>query len=186
MDKKQQEKIKEMFAGSDCSLFETDPEFTKLFLDFSQGEVPEKSRLTEKERMLCILSVLLGCQGKGEFRHMLHGALNTGLDPIAVKEILYQGTAYLGIGRTYDFLEIANQVMKEHNIPLPLEAQGTTDENSRFDKGLEKQVSLFGEGAWQNVRQKDRHCGKISTAGWQTTVLATTTPEEDLTTRSGR
>ena len=36
--------------------------------------------------------------------------------------------------------------MKEHNIPLPLEAQGTTDENSRFDKGLEKQVALFGEG----------------------------------------
>ena len=146
MDKKQQEKIKEMFAGSDCSLFETDPEFTKLFLNFSQGEVPEKSRLTEKERMLCILSVLLGCQGKGEFRHMLHGALNTGLDPIAVKEILYQGTAYLEIGRTYDFLEIANQVIKEHNITLPLEPQGTTDEDSRFDKGLEKQVSLFGEG----------------------------------------
>ena len=162
MDKKQQEKIKEMFAGSDCSLFETDPEFTKLFLDFSQGEVPEKSRLTEKERMLCILSVLLGCQGKGEFRHMLHGALNTGLDPIAVKEILYQGTAYLGIGRTYDFLEIANQVMAWKNRCLSLEK------------------------AWQNVRQKDRHCGKISTAGWQTTVLATTTPEEDLTTRSGR
>ena len=126
MDKKQQEKIKEMFAGSDCSLFETDPEFTKLFLNFSQGEVPEKSRLTEKERMLCILSVLLGCQGKGEFRHMLHGALNTGLDPIAVKEILYQGTAYLEIGRTYDFLEIANQVIKEHNITLPLEPQGVS------------------------------------------------------------
>lgn len=113
MDKKQQEKIKEMFAGRDCSLFETDPEFTELFLEFSQGEVPEKSRLTEKERMLCILSVLLGCQGKGEFRHVLHGALNTGLDPIAVKEVLYQGTAYLGIGWTYDFLEIANQVMND-------------------------------------------------------------------------
>src|SRR5699024_12152794 len=53
---------------------------------------------------------------------------------------------YLEIGRTYDFLEIANQAIKEHNITLPLEPQGTTDEDSRFDKGLEKQVSLFGEG----------------------------------------
>ena len=36
--------------------------------------------------------------------------------------------------------------MEEHGIRLPLETQGTTDRNTRFDKGLEKQVSLFGEG----------------------------------------
>ena len=64
--------IKEMFGQDECDLFRTDPEFTEIMLNFSQGEVPEKSRLTEKERMLCILSALLGCQGKGEFGHMLH------------------------------------------------------------------------------------------------------------------
>ena len=70
--------------------------------------------------MLCILSTLLGCQGMGEFSHMLHFALNTGLDPAAVKEVLYQATAYLGIGRVHDFLEKTNQIMEQHGITLPL------------------------------------------------------------------
>ena len=36
--------------------------------------------------------------------------------------------------------------MEQHGIQLPLEAQGTTNEETRFEKGLEKQVALFGEG----------------------------------------
>lgn len=60
--------------------------------------------------MLCILSALLGVQGKGEFKNMLHAALNSGLEPEVIKEVIYQATAYLGIGRTYDFLVLANQV----------------------------------------------------------------------------
>ena len=36
--------------------------------------------------------------------------------------------------------------MAQHGIRLPLPGQGTTDAATRFDKGLAKQVSLFGEG----------------------------------------
>ena len=43
MDQKQQEKIKEMFAGSENSLFETDPEFTKLFLNFPREKFLKKA-----------------------------------------------------------------------------------------------------------------------------------------------
>jgi 4-carboxymuconolactone decarboxylase len=145
--------IKEMFGQDECDLFRTDPEFTEIMLNFSQGEVPEKSRLTEKERMLCILSVLLGCQGKGEFGHMLHAALNREISPVAIKEVLYQAAAYLGIGRVYDFLEMTNQIMEQHGIALPLEPQGTTNEDTRFEKGLAKQVALFG--ADMEKRQTD-------------------------------
>lgn len=62
-----------------------------------------------------------------------------------VKEVIYQATAYLGIGRTYDFLMAANQIMEQHGIELPLEPQATTNEKARFDDGLAKQVELFGE-----------------------------------------
>lgn len=58
--------------------------------------------------------------------------------------MIYQATAYLGIGRVHDFLETANAVFKQHGISLPLASQSTTDAASRFDRGLEKQVSLFG------------------------------------------
>ena len=82
--------------------------------------------------------------GISDIRHMLHAALNEGLDPVSIKEVIYQATAYLGIGRVHDFLETANAVFKQHGISLPLASQSTTDAASRFDRGLEKQVSLFG------------------------------------------
>lgn len=136
----------EYFKGVDGKLQDTDPEWVKIVSDFSLKEVVKENKLTDKEQMLCILSALLGCQGMGEFKNMLHAALNKGIDPVAIKETIYQATAYLGIGRTYDFLIAANEIMEQHGIKLPLETQGTTDEKTRFDEGLAKQVKLFGEG----------------------------------------
>lgn len=146
MNKTAQERTAKLFAGVKSDLAETDPEFVNIIANFSQNEVTGTNCLTEKEQMLCILSALLGVQGKGEFENMVHAALNSGLEPEVIKEVIYQATAYLGIGRTYDFLLIANEVMKQHGISLPLKGQATTNEETRFDEGLAKQVSLFGEG----------------------------------------
>ncbi len=144
-------RIQKLFVGASSTLRRTDPEFVEIIANFSQDEVIKANKLTEKEQMLCILSVLLGCQGMGEFQNMLHAALNTGIDPIAIKEVIYQATAYLGIGRTYDFLAVANQIMEQHGIELPLAPQATTNEKTRFGDGLTKQVELFGEdmARWQ-------------------------------------
>ena len=76
----------------------------------------------------------------------LHAALKSGVDPVSIKETIYQATAYLGIGRVYDFLVATNKVMEEFGITLPLPSQKTVTEKTRFHDGLEKQVSLFGPG----------------------------------------
>lgn len=75
---------------------------------------------------------------------MLHAALGAGVEPVAIKEELYQATAYLGIGRTHDFLLAANEVLAQHGVALPLAPQATTGEATRFEQGLAKQVALFG------------------------------------------
>ena len=134
------------FQGGESPLAATDPEWVAITTAFARQEVPAASPLTEKERMLCILAALLGCQGMGAFRKALGSALDAGVEPVAIREAIYQATAYLGIGRVQDFLAAANEVMAQHGIRLPLPAQGTTDAATRFDKGLAKQVSLFGEG----------------------------------------
>ena len=144
MNQEMKEKLNNLFEGVDSSMHITDPEWVEIVANFSWDETVDESKLTEKERILCILSALLGCQGMGEFQNMLHAALNRGIDPIAVKEVIYQATAYLGIGRTYDFLVAANQIMEQHGIPLPLEPQATVTEETRFEDGLAKQVALFG------------------------------------------
>lgn len=130
--------------GAFDRLGETDPEFMEIVENFIKEEVEESNRLTKREQMLCILSALLGCQGMGEFRVMVHTALGAGVDSAAVKEVIYQATAYLGLGRTRDFLTAANDVMEQHGICLPLSSQATVDRNTRFEKGLEKQMELFG------------------------------------------
>lgn len=140
-----EKRIQKLFEGVSSSLKKTDPEFEEIIVNFFQGEVVEANKLTEKEQMLCVLSALLGCQGMGEFQNMLHAALNAGVDPIAIKEVIYQATAYLGIGRTHDFLVTASQIMEQHGIELPLAPQATTNEKTRFGDGLTKQVELFGE-----------------------------------------
>lgn len=144
MNKNAENRIQKLFAGAECSLSRTDPEFVEIIANFSQEETVRASKLTQKEEMLCILSALLGCQGMGEFQNMLHAALNTGIDPIAIKEVIYQAAAYLGIGRIYDFLLVTNQIMEEHGVKLPLAGQATTDKETRFEEGLAKQVGLFG------------------------------------------
>nr|AFN84563.1 4-carboxymuconolactone decarboxylase [uncultured bacterium scaffold00090] len=146
MNKNTEQRMQKLFAGTESALRGTDPEFVEIIADFSQGETVKANVLTEKEQMLCILSALLGCQGMGEFRNMLHAALNMGIDPVAIKEVIYQATAYLGIGRTHDFLIAANEVMEQHGVKLPLAGQATTNEATRFEKGLAKQVELFGPG----------------------------------------
>ena len=146
MNKDAEKRVQRLFAGMESSLDRADSEFVEIISNFSQDETAGVSKLTEKEQMLCILSTLLGCQGMGEFQNMLHAALNMGVDPVAIKEVLYQAAAYLGIGRMYDFLVAANRIMEQHGVELPLPGQATTDEKTRFQEGLAKQVSLFGPG----------------------------------------
>ncbi len=146
MNRETKERLSKLFEGVENSLHVTDPEWVDIVANFSQNETVIESKLTEKEQALCILSALLGCQGIGEFQNMLHATLNAGIDPIAIKEVIYQATAYLGIGRTYDYLMAANRIMEQHDIELPLASQATTSNTTRFRDGLAKQIDLFGPG----------------------------------------
>lgn len=146
MKEETKNRIETLFEGLDDSLIKTDPEWVDIVVNFSQEEVIKENKLTYKEQMLSILSVLLGTQALGEYKNMLHAALKSGVDPVSIKETVYQATAYLGIGRVHDFLVATNKVMEEFGITLSLPSQKTVTEKTRFHDGLEKQVSLFGLG----------------------------------------
>ena len=132
-------------AGSDLLL--TDPEFVERFANFAFDDVPADVDLPDRTRFICWLATLLGCQGIDEFRVLLPAALNMGVEPEAVKEIVYQATAYLGIGRTYPFLKVTNDVLTAAGVELPLKPQATTEptEESRYEGGEVAQVACFGE-----------------------------------------
>ena len=127
---------------------QTDPEFAERFEHFALEEVVKEpgQQLDETTRHMAILATLLGCQGTETFQWELPRALDAGITPVMVKEIVYQATAYLGIGRVYPFFRITNQVLEAEKVALPLEEQGTTGIEDRVEKGEQAQVDIFGEG----------------------------------------
>jgi 4-carboxymuconolactone decarboxylase len=76
---------------------------------------------------------------------MLGGALNVGVTPVEIKEILYQSVPYVGMAKVLDFIHATNEVLQSRGIQLPLEGQSTTSPNTRYEKGLEAQKQIFGE-----------------------------------------
>ena len=125
---------------------EEDPELYGIVRHFLQHEVSAADRLSVIDRHLCVLSALMGCQGADAFEAEVCDALAEGVELAVIRETVYQATAYLGIGRVLSFLKTLDRVLKAQGVSLPLALQGTTDAADRFERGLEKQVQLFGEG----------------------------------------
>ena len=95
-------------------------------------------------QFLKILAALIGCQSVSEYKIMVDAALNVGATPVEIKEVLYQSVAYVGMAKAFDFLHAANEVLADRAIPLPLEGQSTTNAQTRFEKGLAMQKTVFG------------------------------------------
>jgi 4-carboxymuconolactone decarboxylase len=128
------------------NLYETDPEFMEGFDAFAFHEVLNEpsQQLDDTTRYMAILATLIGCQSVDEYKIILPLAMESVLNPVMVKEIVYQAVAYLGIGRVYPFLIATNEIMVEKGTKLPLEGQATTTMADRLEKGAQVQVDIFG------------------------------------------
>lgn len=125
----------------------TDPEFTERFEHFAFNEVvnEENQQLDAPTRYMVILATLIGCQGLDAYKEILPSALDNGLTPVMIKEIVYQATDYLGYGRMLHFLNSTNEILAERGVKLPLEGQSTTTLDNKLEKGIEVQAEIFGE-----------------------------------------
>lgn len=135
-----------MFPGYKSDFLRTDPEFIERFDNFAFDEIINHVDLDDRIRFITILANLLGCQGIDEFKAMVPAAMNFGVKPVEIKEIVYQAVAYLGIGRVFPFLKAINTIFEEQGIELPLEKKATTTMDNRLEKGRDAQVAIFGEG----------------------------------------
>ena len=125
---------------------QTDPEFTERFEYFAFDEVvnEEGQQLDDITRHMAITATLIGCQGIDEFRLEVPRALDAGLTPVMLKEVVYQAVDYLGIGRVRPFLDAVNDILSSRGVELPLENQTTTTMENRLEKGAQAQADIFG------------------------------------------
>ncbi|MBU7449151.1 MULTISPECIES: carboxymuconolactone decarboxylase family protein [Lactiplantibacillus] len=151
---------KELFPDLKSTLKVTDPEFIEIFDNFNFDEVLQHQNLDLKLRMKITLAALIAMQSVNEYQAMLNGALNVGVTPVEVKEIVYQATAYVGLGKVFDFLHATNAVFTERHISLPIEGQSTTTPATRYEKGLETVRQLAGDAVdkmQENLPENEKH-----------------------------
>jgi 4-carboxymuconolactone decarboxylase len=135
----------ELWPDYKSRAMQTDPELIELFDNFAFDEVISHDNLDTKIRVMMILGSTIACQDHGEYKMMVNAALNTGVTPVEIKEILYQSVPYVGISKVVDFIYITNEIFTERNIILPLEGQSTTTPETRYEKGLAVQKEIFGD-----------------------------------------
>lgn len=135
--------------------YETDPEFMERMDYFAFEEVTheEGQQLEPSVRWLAILAALVGCQGVDAYKTFLSKALDEGLQPEALKEMIYQSVDYVGMGRMWPFLQATNDIFNCRKITLPASGNATTTMENRLEKGVQAQVDIFGapmQDAWKN------------------------------------
>ena len=148
------------WAENPNMLYQTDPDIMSAFYNFAYDDVMKNSQLNDKTRAQVVLAACIAVGAQSEYRDMLTAALQLGVTPIEIKEVLYQAIPYVGMARTLDFIPITNDFLIANGIALPLESQATTTRDNRMEKGLEVQKSLFGtaiDNLYKNAPQGQLH-----------------------------
>jgi 4-carboxymuconolactone decarboxylase len=121
----------ELFPNHKSILKVTDPELIELFDNFAFDEVIAHGELDTKTRVILILASNIGSQAVSEYKVMVAAALNVGITPIEIKEILYQSVPYVGMAKAFDFVHATNEVLTGRGIL----GQSTTNPENRYDQG---------------------------------------------------
>src|SRR6266542_6118835 len=155
----------ELFRGDVSTLKVTDPNsLTEYFDDFLFDEVLRDRSLDTRTRLMVQLAAIIACQALSEYWVMLGAALNVGVTPIEVKEIVYQAVPYVGLAKVFDFIHATNDVLTERGIELPLEGQSTTTPETREeDRKSTRLNSSHGSISYAVFCLKKKKCRATST-----------------------
>lgn len=139
-----QKNIEDLLVNYKSIFMDTDCEFDEIFHNFTFDECIRNSQLSKERIHLVILSSLISNQSLSQFRIYLECAISFGINPVKLKELIYQSVPYIGMAKAYDFIEQSNYIFDEKGITVPLPGQSTTTSKNRYSEGLNKQVEYFG------------------------------------------
>jgi 4-carboxymuconolactone decarboxylase len=129
-----------------------DPELMTILQRFIFGEVFYTGNLSDTTRELITITALATNQTLPQLKAHTAAALNIGVKPIEIREVIYQLAPFIGYPKVLNALDTINSVFKSRGIQLPLQKEGTVSEEQRFEKGKQIQTPLYGEGMKQNMK----------------------------------
>lgn len=135
-----------LFPGYALNENDPDYEYAVRYENWAYDEVVNANDLSDRNRMLATLATCMGALAVDEFGVLIPAAINSfGLKPEEIKEVVYQGTAYLGMARVHPFLMRTNEVFKAMGIKESRESRLTNTQETRQPTGTAAQTEIFGE-----------------------------------------
>src|SRR5690242_20918327 len=125
-----------LFGPRDRNAPDNDPELMEILRRFIFGDVFGTGVLDDQARELITVTVLACLQTLPQLRSHTAAALNVGVQPVEIREAVYQLAPFIGFPRTLNAVAVINEVFRERGITLPLPAQGTVSDADRYPKGL--------------------------------------------------
>src|SRR3954468_19274843 len=115
-------------SGSD------DPELMTILQRFIFGEVFYIGNLSDTTRELITITALATNQTLPQMKAHTNAALNIGVKPIKIREVIYQLAPFIGYPKVLNALDTINSVFKDRGIKLPLQNEAKIEDSERFDK----------------------------------------------------
>ena len=88
-------------------------EFQELITRYAWGEIWSRPGLDRPTRSMITLAMMVALNRAEEFRLHIRAALNNGLTPDEIKEVLLQTAVYCGVPAANNAFHIAKEILEE-------------------------------------------------------------------------
>ena len=137
-------KANELFQQlHDEDILNDDLELQTIMKNYIYGDIYQHGTLDLRLRELILIVVNTTNHTLTSLKEHVNAAIKAEVSPIQIKEVIYQCTPYIGLGKVQEALEVVNLIFKKHNIST--KPQATVNEKTRFEKGFEVQSVAFGK-----------------------------------------
>ena len=154
-------------AGSTPLAWPMAPDLERIAGEFLFGSVWNRPALKDKQREMITLTCLTVLKRDNQTRRHLSNALNLGLTPIEIVEVLMHSMFYSGVPATLDALAIAKEVFEQRGIDYtPQQVFDSTETpDELYNRGVARRIEYMGppaSGGLGPVTQAEREFGRLT------------------------
>jgi alkylhydroperoxidase/carboxymuconolactone decarboxylase family protein YurZ len=123
--------------------------FGTLLTEAALGAVWNRPGLALADRMLCTLAALAVWPRLRQLRRHIGAALDLGLSPEAIREVLVQAGLYAGFSAAEETLALAGEVFAERGVPFPPDPPADAPLEELASRGRVLMQDVHGERSRQ-------------------------------------
>ena len=94
--------------------------FNSIIQDYSDsvcfGEIWSREGLDRKQRQMIVLAQLVALNKPVQLRNHLDGALNIGITPTEIRELMLQSAVYCGLPAAVEAFKVAEDALKARKL----------------------------------------------------------------------